>query len=133
MSFVVADGMLTTIEASLLVRRHESSVREAIARRILPATNQGGRWLIRRDDLLTWDQRAQRRPRTKRGTAAPWQRAAQLLAEFGPLSAGELAQLSGGIHPGNARKHLAILANQGRAKRRPDGQWVLIESSPGAA
>jgi hypothetical protein len=30
-----------------------------------------------------------------------------------------------GVHVGNARKYLAILAAQGRAERSKDGQWTL--------
>jgi hypothetical protein len=51
-----------------------------------------------------------------------------LLDEFGTLTFLELAELLG-VHIGNARKYLAILAKQGRAERLPDGQWVLTESN----
>jgi hypothetical protein len=54
---------------------------------------------------------------------SPWESSAELLTEYGSLSATELAHLAG-IHPGNARKYLAILAKQGRAQRLPDGQWI---------
>ena len=41
------------------------------------------------------------------------------------------------VHPGNARKYLALLGLEGRAERRPDGQWALCErrqdSGEGAA
>ena len=48
----------------------------------------------------------------------------QLLSDWGSASAEELAQVMQ-LHPGNARKYLAILAAEGRAQRQSDGQWVL--------
>lgn len=132
MSFAVAlsstefSGLLTTTEAAELVRRNERTVRRAISDRRLPAQDEGGHWLVRPEDVLAWDRRTQRRHITHRPQAAAWERAAALLADYGSLSAEELAELAG-IHVGNARKHLAILAKQGRAKRLNDGQWVLTD------
>jgi excisionase family DNA binding protein len=58
-------------------------------------------------------------------SSRPWNRAADMLAEYGAMTSEELAHLLG-LNSGNARKHLAILAKEGRAERLPDGQWVLI-------
>lgn len=124
--------LLGTSQAARLVNRKESSLREAIASGALYARpDDDGHWLMTPEDVIAWDKRAARRPRCSAVRA--WDRAATLLGEYGSLSAEELAELLG-IHVGNARKHLAILAKQGRAQRRPDGQWVLTSAeSRGAA
>ena len=123
MSFTVGTGLLTTTQASKLVNREESSVRWGIAQGALNAAiDDAGHWLLAPEDVIAWDRRTRRRTRHTPGRA--WDRAAALLADYGSLSAEELAELAG-IHVGNARKHLAILAKQGRARRLPDGQWVL--------
>jgi hypothetical protein len=114
--------LLTTAAAAELVQRAERSIRDAIAKQVLVGDNKHGRWLIRREDLLAWDQKTGRRCRHQ---SSPWESSAELLAEYGSLSATELAHLAG-IHPGNARKYLAILAKQGRAERLSDGQWIPI-------
>lgn len=122
MSFTLGSGLLTTTQASKLVNREESSVRWAIAHGKLPATaSKRGYWRLAAEDVIAWDKRT---PRIHRGDRTrAWEHAAAYLAEYGSLSAEELAELSG-IHVGNARKHLAILAKQGRARRLADGQWV---------
>lgn len=120
--------MLTTREAARLVGRGDTLLRLAIARGTLPAENINGRWFIAETDLRDWDLRTRRYPR--QATSLPVERAAAMLREYESLSAEELATLAH-IHPGNARKHLALLATQGRAERRPDGQWVLTTDSAG--
>jgi predicted ArsR family transcriptional regulator len=52
----------------------------------------------------------------------------RLLEDYASASADEIAVLLG-VHPGNARKYLALLGLQGRAVRRPDGQWVLSHTT----
>jgi predicted Rossmann fold nucleotide-binding protein DprA/Smf involved in DNA uptake len=122
MSFVVEQDVITTGTAAKLTHRAESSVRAAIARQTLAASFKDGRWLIKPSDLFEWDRKTDRRRQIRSCTS--WDRAAELLAEYGPMSVAEMAQLLG-IHVGNVRKHLAILAKQGRVHRLPDGQWVL--------
>lgn len=125
MSFALDTRLITTSQASKLVNREESSVRWGIAQGTLPARpDDAGHWLLVPEDVIAWDRRTQRRPRC--GRIRAWEHAAGLLADYGSLSAEELAELSD-IHVGNARKHLAILAKQGRARRLADGQWVLID------
>jgi hypothetical protein len=125
MSFTLGSGLLTTTQASKLVNREESSVRWAIAHGTLPATaNKRGHWRLAPEDVIAWDRRTSRIHRGRRTRA--WEQAAALLADYGSLSAEELAELAG-IHVGNARKHLAILAKQGRSRRLADGQWVLTD------
>jgi Helix-turn-helix domain len=130
MPVIHTSELLTTAEAAELVQRAERSIRDAIAKQVLVGENKHGRWLIRREDLLAWDQKTGRR---RRHRSSPWDVSAELLTEYGSLSATELAHLMG-IHSGNARKYLAILAKQGRARRLPDGQWVpIVLDHPGAA
>jgi excisionase family DNA binding protein len=122
MSFAdYALDVLTTPQAAALVGRHESSLKHALADGKLPGVRTFAGWQIRREDVMAWDQQARR---YRRGRAATWNHAADMLAAHGPATAAEIADLLG-IHAGNARKHLAILAKKGRARRGPDGQWAL--------
>lgn len=114
--------LLTTTEAGELIGRTQDAVRIAINLGYLRAVNERGRWYIERDALVAWDKRARRFVRTR---TPSWERAAEIIAEYGSVSAAELAQLAG-IHIGNARKHLAILAKNGRVRCLDDGQWVLL-------
>lgn len=117
------EDRLTTTEAAELIGRSQDTVRHGINFGQLTATRKEGRWYIDRDTLLAWDKKARRydnnimRPRA-------YDRAAELLEEYHSMTPEELATLAG-IHIGNARKHLALLAAQGRAERLSDGQWVL--------
>ena len=128
MSLAVSpSALLTTVEAARVVDRDERTVRYAIAHQQLPAAKDNdGHWLLRPEDVMAWNTRA-RRLRLHCPPTRAWDRAAALLSDYGSLSAEELAELLG-IHVGNARKHLAILAKQGRARRLGDGQWVLIDT-----
>lgn len=96
-------------------------MRTAIRDGVLPATNINGRWYVKRDDLLAWHRRTRI---VRRIGPPPWQAIADLLADYGSASIVELTALSG-LHVGNVRKYTACLAKEGRAERRPDGQWVL--------
>ncbi|MDQ6839818.1 MAG: hypothetical protein M3137_16205 [Actinomycetota bacterium] len=127
----LANDRLTTTEAGHLVGRTKDAIRNAINDGRLVGSNERGRWYVDREAVLAWDKRTRRYDR-QRVTPA-WARTGDLLAEYGSATVEELALLAG-LHIGNVRKHLAILANLGRAERRPDGQWVLTaESRQGAA
>ena len=122
---------LTTTEAAELTGRTQGAVRAAIKNHALPGFRHDGRNYIRRDDLLEWNKRTRR---TKpRASVRSYEWTAHLLREYHSASVAELTELTH-LHPGNVRKHLAILAEQGRAQCRPDGQWVLIpDPDTGAA
>ena len=49
-----------------------------------------------------------------------------MLEEYGSATSEEIAKFLQ-VHPGNARKYLALLGLEGRAERRPDGEWALCE------
>lgn len=68
---------------------------------------------------MQWDAKAPRYPGAKRQA---YERAADVLADYGSVTPVELSKLLG-IHAGNARKYLAILAAEGRAHRHTDGEW----------
>lgn len=125
--------VLTATEAARLVGRPKDAVRNAIRDGSLTGSNIKGRWYVERELLLAWDRRTARR---QRAGSQPWETTAGLLGDYGPATTEELAVLRG-LHPGNVRKHLAILAVQGRAKRLDDSQWVLTGADvchrPGAA
>jgi excisionase family DNA binding protein len=114
---------LTTTEAAELIGRTQSAVRAAINSHQLPAVRHDGRHYVRRDDVLAWHQKARRmKPKISVRT---YEWTAHLLREYHSASIAELTELTH-LHPGNVRKHLAILAEQGRVECRPDGQWVLV-------
>jgi predicted transcriptional regulator of viral defense system len=130
MSLQVADSaQLTTREVAALTGRTQSAVRVALGRGDLPGSRPRDKWLVKRDDALAWNTRTRV---ISRRSSQPWNRAAEMLAEFGAMTAEELARLVE-LNSGNARKHLAILAKEGRAQRLSDGQWVLINKHAGAA
>jgi hypothetical protein len=112
---------VTTTEAAKITGRSQDAVRRAINDHYLEATNEIGRWYIERSTLMAWDKRARRRDL---GKPRAYERTAELLEEYYSVSPEELATLAG-IHVGNARKHLALLAAEGRVERLDDGQWVL--------
>ena len=121
MSFVVDDSdLLTTRQAAELVGRSLDSVKRALNFGTLIGRREDGFWRVRREDVLAWDARACRQP--SRTSKRAYDRAAETLDEYGSVTPDELAQLLM-IHVGNARKHLAILSNQGRAHRHDDGVW----------
>lgn len=125
------DRLLTTTEAAELVGRTQAVVRTAICQGKLPAAGRTrlGHHLLRREDVLEW---VRRHPTYRPHPANRWDKTASALAELGPATVEELgAYLS--LHPGNVRKHLLILSAQGRAERRPDGQWVVSATSTDAS
>jgi hypothetical protein len=126
------DTMLTTREAGRLVGRSDAAVRNALVRGRLAGERHRDYWLVRAGDVVSW---AEHSPSQKHGPILPLPRTeevAELLREYGSASAEEVSRLLQ-VHVGNARKYLAILGAQGRAKRDPDGQWVLITDAEGAA
>jgi hypothetical protein len=130
------DVMLTTTQAGKLVGRSGVSVRMALLSGTLRGERQRDYWLVRVGDLLAWDAHAQRHRRPPQKLPVPrTDEVASLLEEYGSASAEEVAKFLQ-VHPGNARKYLALLGLEGRAERRPDGQWVLCgrqDSGEGAA
>lgn len=122
-----AAEIINTTEAARITGRSVDAVRSAIREGSISAVGRTvtGRPLIRRADVLAWNERA------RRGSGhptKPWERAIEALELLGPATTSEVGAFLG-IHPGNARKHLAILAQQGRVRRGEDGQWVTIERS----
>ena len=120
------NAMLTTREAGELVGRSEAAVRSALCRGVLPGERGRDFWLVRAADVVAWARhtppghgRRLARPRTEE--------VFQLLTEWGSASAEEIATVMS-LHVGNVRKFLAILAAEGRAERRDNGQWVLNSS-----
>jgi DNA-binding transcriptional ArsR family regulator len=115
-------GHLTTTEAAHLVGRTQGAVRGAIRDGHLPGIRHDGRRWVTVADLIAWDARAPRLGARRKQPAH--ERTADILATYGPASVDELTVLAD-LHPGNVRKHLAILAKEGRVERRPDGEWAL--------
>jgi DNA-directed RNA polymerase specialized sigma24 family protein len=131
MSFLYAQSeRLTTREVAVLTGRSQGAVRTAILEGRLAGERQLDGWRVTREEALAWHARTRRIPCPS--SSRPWNRAADMLAEYGAMTSEELARLLE-LNSGNARKHLAILAKEGRAERLPDGQWVLIDKQAGAA
>jgi DNA-directed RNA polymerase specialized sigma24 family protein len=124
MSFELSQSEeLTTREAALFTGRTQNAVKSALGRGQLHGRRELDGWRVTRAEVLAWV--AQTRKVT-RPSSRPWDRAAELLEEFGSLAPQEMAPLLD-RHEGNARKYLAILRAEGRAERLPDGQWVLTK------
>jgi hypothetical protein len=124
MSFTESDGWITTAEAARLTGRPAVAFRGAIdANRITAVKDPDGHWLMPRDEAMAWHAQARRCAMPNR-TGQGYRQVAALLQEHGSLDSAEVTALLG-IHPGNARKHLAVLAKLGWAQRRADGQWEL--------
>jgi helix-turn-helix protein len=120
MSFVIEDPeLLTTRQAGELVGRSADTVKRSLNLGLLPGRHVDGFWRVRREDVLAWDARARRHPCQKKRA---YDRAADVLAEYGSATPDELSKLLG-VHVGNARKYLAILATEARAHRHDDGEW----------
>jgi excisionase family DNA binding protein len=119
--------VLTTREAAELVGRSMDSIKRSLNHGTLRGHHVEGFWRIRREDLVAWNEKAPRLARQPK--LRPSDRVAELLAEYGSVTTEELAELLM-VHVGNARKHLAILANQGRAHRHSDGEWFPGSSCP---
>ncbi len=104
------------------------TVRELVRQRRLPARRLGQLWYVERQVLEEFaDTYKPRRPRpAQRRTAnsESRERVARLLAEWQEATAEELA-IGIGLHPGNVRKHLVILASAGVVDRDDEGLWRL--------
>ena len=123
--------MLTTTQAAKLVGRRDNTLRVAIYAGTLPAERQQDHtWLLRAGDVRAWSASA---PRYRFKPKLPVPRTdevASLLEEYGSVTSEEVAKFLQ-VHPGNARKYLALLGLEGRAERRPDGQWALCGRQDG--
>lgn len=95
----------------------------AILTRDMPvaATTSHGHYRLDRDAVLAW---AAANPFKAPNPRHAWVATAKALETLGPATADEIAAYRG-IHPGNIRKHLLILAAQGAVERGADGQWSL--------
>jgi hypothetical protein len=120
MSFMADEDWITTGDAARLTGRDTSAFRWAITHRQVRAIKHDGLWRMRRQDALAWHRQAKLHPLP--GRRRVYEDVAALLTEYGSLDPDELSLLLG-VHVGNARKHLAILCKQGRARRDADGQW----------
>ncbi|MBJ7610582.1 MAG: helix-turn-helix domain-containing protein [Candidatus Dormibacteraeota bacterium] len=122
---------VTTTEAAKLTGRSIDAVRAAIRRGSLSASNVRGHWLIESEAVIRWDKRTRRQPAYRRPSAH--ERSAEIIGIYYSVSAHELASLAG-IHIGNARKHLTLLAQEGRVQRLEGDQWVLtVDQEQGVA
>jgi len=117
--------LLTTRQAAELIGRSPSAVKQVLNNRRIHGERVDGFWYVRREDVLAWDARA-RRQRVKKKA---YERSAELLTEHGSLTADELSKFQG-VHVGNARKYLCLLAVEGRAHRHGDGEWFPGLSCP---
>jgi hypothetical protein len=121
------DAMLTTTQAAKLVGRRDNTLRVAIYAGTLRAERQQDHtWLLRAGDVRAWSAGARRYRFQPKFPVPRTDEVASLLEEYGSATSEEIAKFLQ-VHPGNARKYLALLGLEGRAERRPDGQWVLCE------
>ena len=104
------------------------SVRQLVHHGRLPARRVGPLWYVDRQVLEEFAKTYQPRrlksaPRQTSNTDSR-EKVARLLAEWQSATADELA-VGIGLHPGNVRKHLVILASAGVAERDDEGLWRL--------
>jgi hypothetical protein len=120
------DDLITTSDAARLTGRTVDAVRGAIKMHVLTSRgkNDRGYHLVLRTDLLEWHREHPPTNRARRYLGAPWDVVMDALAVIQPATPEEVAGFVG-LHPGNARKHLSILAAQGRVAVGPDRQWTL--------
>lgn len=94
----------------------------------LPARRLGQLWYVERKVLEefaeTYEPRRLKRGQRQTSNTDSRERVARLLAEWQAATADELA-VGVGLHPGNVRKHLVILASAGVAERDDEGLWHL--------
>jgi hypothetical protein len=120
MSLIAEESsLLTTRQAAELVGRTPETVKNAVRTGYLPGRQIDGFWRLKAADVLAWDARA---PRYRNVKKRAHERSAELLAEYGSLTPYELSTFQG-VHVGNARKYLCLLAVEGRAHRHGDGEW----------
>lgn len=126
--------LITTREAADLLGATQGAVRMAILTRDMPvvstSTTRHGHYRLDRAAVLDWAATHTFKEYTPRHS---WVRTRQALEVLGNATADEIAAYRG-IHPGNVRKHLSVLAEDGSAQRGRDGRWSLIvRESVGAA
>ena len=94
----------------------------------LPARRLGQLWYVERKVLEefaeTYEPRRLKSGQRRTSNTDSRERVARLLAEWQAATADELA-VGIGLHPGNVRKHLVILASAGVAERDDEGLWRL--------
>ena len=117
-------ALITTTEAGRLVGRTNGAIRGALLSGSLAGERRRDRWFVKAGDVIAWA--AHTRPGHGRLLPVPrTEEVVGLLEEYGSASAEEVAKFLS-LHPGNARKYLAMLGLERRALRRADGQWVLV-------
>lgn len=109
---------------------------ELVRAGVIPATRMSGRWFISEDELVTFAETFQppvvvsrpRPSRTQRTRSEGTRSAiARLLRDWHDATAEELA-VSIDLHPGNVRKHLALMELAGHTSRDAKGTWSLTPS-----
>ncbi len=102
--------------------------RDLVYKSRLPAVRMGAHWYVERQVLEQFAASYRRRryttrPRQTTNTDSR-QKVTSLLAEWQSATPDELA-VGIGLHPGNVRKHLAMLAAAGVVERDDEGLWHL--------
>lgn len=123
MELVADEELVTTTDIARITGRNDATIRSAIRAGHIPQVTRTtlGRPLVRLSDALAWH-KAIRPPAPH--TPPTWDATATALATLGPSTPDEIAAYRN-LHPGNIRKHLAILAAQRRAEQRADGHWTV--------
>ena len=115
-------------EVARHLRVSSKSVRLLVYQGRLPARRLGPLWYVDREVLeefaKTYQPRRPKRPPRQTSNTDSREKVARLLAEWQSATADELA-VGIGLHPGNVRKHLVILASAGVAERDDEGLWRL--------
>lgn len=120
------DDLITTTEAGQLTDRSPNAIRTLVHEGELRyvAFNKQRRPLLSKTSVLEWYVTHPAKPGKAR---QPWLNTLDALRCLGPASADELAAYLG-LHPGNVRKHLRILAETRDVTRLSDGQWATTWS-----
>lgn len=120
------EDLITTTEAAQLINRSPNAVRTLVqhGRLRYVGLNEQRRPLLSKASVLAWYATHPAKPgKTRR----PWLDTLGALRGLGPATSDELAAYLG-LHPGNVRKHLRILAETRDAIRLSDGQWATAWS-----
>jgi hypothetical protein len=120
--------LLTTNQAADLAGRSAYAVRSAIkfGRLRTAGKTEDGHHRLRPTDVLAWHRA---HPPKAMPFRQPWEQTAVAITTLGGSATAEELAAYLGKHAGNVRKHLTILAAQGRAERCTDGQWVLTQTA----
>jgi excisionase family DNA binding protein len=115
-------------EAARRLGVQRSTVSQLVRDRRLPARRLGQLFYVEREVLEefaeTYQPRRLKRTARQTSNTDSREKVARLLAEWQSATADELA-VGIGLHPGNVRKHLVILASAGVAERDDEGLWRL--------